>query len=256
MIELFDRNGQIRVPNGADDKGRPVYRYQAPCNRCGGAGGSEAWRHTGWTCYDCGGDGKGAVRSMKLYDAAKLAKLNAIAARKAEKKAAIAAAAAAAKRAEMDAAWDGWAAANPAAGEAAKHAALCGPDALPGKLAAMLAKREIPSDRMLDVALAMVLDKLAAADLREASQYVGEVGKRIVLDLVVERSIDLGAYCYGAPRTWLNLCRDAAGNRVIYKGSAGFGDGRWKATVKEHSVYEGERQTMIARPVAMETEAA
>jgi hypothetical protein len=28
------------------------------CSRCGGAGGSEAWRHTGWTCYQCGGRGK------------------------------------------------------------------------------------------------------------------------------------------------------------------------------------------------------
>ncbi|AYK20477.1 hypothetical protein C0073_022335 (plasmid) [Aeromonas veronii] len=29
------------------------------CGRCGGRGGSEAWSHTGWTCYQCGGTGKG-----------------------------------------------------------------------------------------------------------------------------------------------------------------------------------------------------
>ena len=26
------------------------------CYRCGGRGGSEAWRYTGWTCYRCGGN--------------------------------------------------------------------------------------------------------------------------------------------------------------------------------------------------------
>lgn len=27
------------------------------CRRCGGAGGADQWRHTGWTCFDCGGRG-------------------------------------------------------------------------------------------------------------------------------------------------------------------------------------------------------
>ncbi len=31
--------------------------YVTDCGRCGGAGGSDAWRATGWTCFDCGGHG-------------------------------------------------------------------------------------------------------------------------------------------------------------------------------------------------------
>lgn len=31
--------------------------YRDACGRCGGAGGSDVWRGTGWTCYDCGGSG-------------------------------------------------------------------------------------------------------------------------------------------------------------------------------------------------------
>jgi ssDNA-binding Zn-finger/Zn-ribbon topoisomerase 1 len=27
-----------------------------PCQRCGGAGGAQAWKYTGWTCYRCGGN--------------------------------------------------------------------------------------------------------------------------------------------------------------------------------------------------------
>jgi hypothetical protein len=31
--------------------------YTVACSRCGGAGGSDSWRFTGWTCYGCGGSG-------------------------------------------------------------------------------------------------------------------------------------------------------------------------------------------------------
>jgi len=46
------------------------------CPKCGGQGGSEHWNRTGWTCYKCGGDGKG-VEAVKLYTQEKLNKLNA-----------------------------------------------------------------------------------------------------------------------------------------------------------------------------------
>lgn len=34
---------------------RSTRTRHAPCNRCGGAGGSQAWAYTGYTCYRCGG---------------------------------------------------------------------------------------------------------------------------------------------------------------------------------------------------------
>ena len=41
-----------------DRNGTKYYEGYVPCSRCGGAGGSDAWAYTGWTCYNCGGSGK------------------------------------------------------------------------------------------------------------------------------------------------------------------------------------------------------
>lgn len=49
------------------------YSYQDSCDRCGGAGGWQGW--PGFTCYGCGGNGKGKIRTVKVYTAEKLAKL-------------------------------------------------------------------------------------------------------------------------------------------------------------------------------------
>lgn len=38
---------------GQDDDA--PHSYIDNCSRCGGRGGSEAWRHTGYNCYQCGG---------------------------------------------------------------------------------------------------------------------------------------------------------------------------------------------------------
>lgn len=41
-----------------DRNGSKHYEGMVPCDRCGGAGGADAWKFTGWTCYKCGGTGK------------------------------------------------------------------------------------------------------------------------------------------------------------------------------------------------------
>ena len=41
-----------------DRNGTKYYAGEVNCDRCGGAGGSDAWSYTGWTCYKCGGSGK------------------------------------------------------------------------------------------------------------------------------------------------------------------------------------------------------
>ena len=50
-----------------------------PCGRCGGAGGSDKWLHTGWTCHQCNGAGITGTRKVKLYSQSALDKLNVIA---------------------------------------------------------------------------------------------------------------------------------------------------------------------------------
>lgn len=41
-----------------DRNGTKYWTGMVTCDRCGGAGGADAWAYTGWTCYKCGGEGK------------------------------------------------------------------------------------------------------------------------------------------------------------------------------------------------------
>ena len=41
-----------------DRNGTKYFAGMVTCDRCGGAGGADAWAYTGWTCYKCGGEGK------------------------------------------------------------------------------------------------------------------------------------------------------------------------------------------------------
>lgn len=67
-----------------------------PCSRCGGLGGHEVWKHTGWTCYRCGAatrrianglfsDPSGPLK-IKVYTEEKLQKLNAAKEKRRQKK--------------------------------------------------------------------------------------------------------------------------------------------------------------------------
>jgi hypothetical protein len=88
----------------------------------------------------------------------------------------------------------------------------------------------------------------ASKDARAASTWVGEVGKRVVLELTVERVLD---WSYGSyPKIWrfCNICKDPAGNVVKYIGSNRLQNGKYKVTVKEWSEYKGCRETIVARP--------
>lgn len=79
---LFNRQGEERKPTRIWN-GKPQYVTRQLCSRCGGAGGSDKWKHTGWTCYRCGGnrwDPNPLIE--KLYTAEQNAKLDGIAAKK------------------------------------------------------------------------------------------------------------------------------------------------------------------------------
>ena len=41
-----------------DRNGSKYYEGWVTCDRCGGSGGADQWKYTGWTCYKCGGKGK------------------------------------------------------------------------------------------------------------------------------------------------------------------------------------------------------
>lgn len=91
-------------------------------------------------------------------------------------------------------------------------------------------------------------DKQAA--LNANRQHLGTIGEKITLTLTVVHIVVLDSL-YGA--RYINICEDADKNVVIYKGDAkGFPNidetATVVATVKEHGVRNGVKQTVIARP--------
>lgn len=84
---------------------------------------------------------------------------------------------------------------------------------------------------------------------RATSKHVGSVGERREFALKVENVFSFEG-AYGV--TYINICRDAEGNVVVYKGSNGWERGaelRVKATVKAHDHRDGVAQTLIQRPI-------
>lgn len=83
----------------------------------------------------------------------------------------------------------------------------------------------------------------------DKSGWIGTVGERRMFDLTVRLVIEMeGQYGF----SYLHVMNDAAGNVVVYKGTKKLADRGGnvtvKATVKEHDVRDGVRQTKIARP--------
>jgi len=96
------------------------------------------------------------------------------------------------------------------------------------------------------------IDRLEAA--RATSQHIGAVGDKITLTITVERIVVLRSEFYGD--NYITIARDEAGNTIAYKGRTNIGDkgdtNTVKASVKEHTVYDGVKQTIIQRPKLME----
>jgi hypothetical protein len=96
-----------------------------------------------------------------------------------------------------------------------------------------------------------VIDRVEAA--RANSQHIGAVGDKVTLTITVERVIVLESQ-FGT--NYITIARDEQGNAVTYKGRTdigGKGDTNTvKASVKEHTVYNGIKQTVIQRPKLLE----
>ena len=88
------------------------------------------------------------------------------------------------------------------------------------------------------------------------SNFVGEVNDRDVFDLTLKFKLDFQNYFNGRPVTsWLNSLVDGQGNVFVYWGKClgNKGDSiKVKATIKEHKVYKGIKQTVVNRPTILE----
>ena len=96
-----------------------------------------------------------------------------------------------------------------------------------------------------------VIDRTEAA--RANSQHVGAVGGKVTLTITVERIIVLESQ-WGA--TYITIARDEHGNAITYKGKIDIGrkgdTNTVTASIKEHTVYNGIKQTVIQRPTLLE----
>ena len=96
-----------------------------------------------------------------------------------------------------------------------------------------------------------VIDRTEAA--RANSQHVGAVGGKVTLTITVERIIVLESQ-WGA--TYITIARDEQGNAIKYKGKIDIGrkgdTNTVTASIKEHTVYNGIKQTVIQRPKLLE----
>lgn len=248
--QLYTRGGTQQTPN-AKIKTRPAFAYQDRCGRCGGAGGSDKWAHTGFTCFDCGGSGKGKVRVVPLYTAEQLTKLNAAADRRQAKKRAEAEAAAAKREAERT----------------ERRAAY-------RETVADLLKRyrEVQANETIDKMVSECDDRASMSDAQRewierhiaecvrkaASSFVASVGERTVFEIKIAKILDWSNRDIFPRRyRYCHICRTPDGQAVKYIGSARLGkEGesvRFSAKVKAHETYKGERQTIVERPTKIET---
>lgn len=76
---FLNRHGGVAtgylIPDSVS-KDKAKAAYTRACHRCGGQGGSEAWRHTGYTCYQCGGSGTGLTVDIVIYTPEGYEKMN------------------------------------------------------------------------------------------------------------------------------------------------------------------------------------
>ena len=95
------------------------------------------------------------------------------------------------------------------------------------------------------------------------SQYVGEIGEKVDLDGILEKCawFEIPSFRgFGTDTMHIYTFRDSQGNALIWKTSKGLGieDGEAvhiKGTIKEHSEYKDEKQTVLTRCRIEEREA-
>lgn len=256
-LELFTRYGDKVDP--AKVHGGKV-AVQNPCSRCGGAGRADKWAHTGYTCFDCGGNGKGRVVALKVYTAEEIATLNE---RRDARRAKIAAkreAAAAVAKAAASAKFDEWEAANAdLLVKVRRYRARA--EFLESLLGKLEGRDFIWTDKMTDAAASCVA-KIEESDmLKAASAYVGAVGERLKgLKLTVERVYDFARPVFNAPwlkeTVYITTMVDADKNCFVVKSPrfrAEEGEAvELSGTVKEHTTFKDRRQTVLTRVKAKE----
>lgn len=206
------------------DKNGTKYWSDDTCQRCGGDGQRAEWYYTGSTCYECGGTGRSKPRLVKEYTSEYAALLAERREEREAKKLGYPSAAVMRERREE---------------EAARREA----------------ERKAEEER---IAAEKKAEEERIAALKARSHYVGTVGEKLTAKVVWDGSPYFERRCfggYGTERCYIHRFRDEEGNLIIWRSCCGFpivGAKEGEAfvvtgSVKEHSEYKGEKQTIILR---------
>lgn len=247
MTQFFFRHGAAlsesdnpRVKVGARGESGFLTRAEN-CPRCGGAGGSPHWHPDGGICYQCRGRCKITV-THRVFSAAKLAKLN----EAADKKAAVKAAEAQRKMDAAIAYFVEWR--KPHEKVLGDIAAATGNSFL-SDLADKVSKSMILTDRQLEAA-ATAVERIKEREIEgRASEHVGAVKERIEFEAEVTGVYGTEGF-YG--HTDIVKFKDADNNQFTWFASDYTNLERGdrmsiKGTVKKHEDYKGVKQTVLTR---------
>ena len=190
-----------------DKNGSKHYSDIVPCDRCGGVGSSEAWAFTGFTCYKCGGTGRMEATWIERTPEYE-AKLEARRKARAEKR-------------------------------AKENAEIL--EQIKQKQEQRKAEQEAEEARI--------------KALKAISQYVGEIGEKISANVTFDHTayydFKIG---WREERMHIHTFKDDAGNVLVWKTTSNSlydcEEGQrytLTGTVKEHSEYRDEKQTLLTR---------
>ena len=258
MEQLFTRAGEeFNGDVSFDGKGQTVRYVPVACDRCSVVNGVRIWcrgtnngkpfSNTGFDCWICGNTGVRGNRKERLYTAKELVRVNKSAATREANRAAKAAAAIVQAAIEHKARQDALYASH--AEFVAKLNSLDG-DFWEGFRVSFFQRMEAPTARQI----ALVDAEVAKRQQNAVSGHLGALGDKVTLTITVEHIVVLESVVYG--NNYITIARDEQGNVVTYKGRARIGRKgdtvTVKATVKEHTTYNGVKQTVIQRPKVME----
>ena len=273
MPQLFNRQGVARTANSRDGE-QSFYVARRNCTRCGGQGGLEQWRHTGFTCFRCSGNGNDPTPLReKLYTAEQNAKLDEIAAKKLAKRVAakvekdrLAQEFRDSRRAEVISKYEVLLAridAELAYGES---------DILTSVRNTIREWAADPSEKQLEAVDKIIASRSAERARKAGAAHVGEIGKRqdFTLTLLHTQTTEIGQfpmiYSHWTLFTDENgckiACKSAPWTIGLVRTYDKDGSGDWyyerkqvirvKATVVQHtSSKDGEPLTYINRPKAL-----
>jgi hypothetical protein len=254
MKQYFYENGNIvdlsdKTITLKKNEEEGFYYVHDFCHRCGGYGGSDAWKFTGWTCYRCNGSGQkrngrildpGGPRKIRFYTQECLDKRAIAAAKRAQKKIDKQNAALEIFKEELGGIY-----------ACAEHFAQLNNfvDSVLKTITSTLFISDKQECALLDAfskTQKRIIEKEAEKDSL-LNSFIGNIGERMETELesmkVLPFESQFGTF-------YINILRDSQKNVVIYKGSAPLREGEKKLvkfTVKSHDIYKEVNQTVIAR---------